>query len=191
MASSSNYVSYLLNSESDSKDELIVQMIQELDESNDLKYTKGYYLADGIYPDWATLIKGFGCPTDEPRIKFPRFEASARKDVERAFGVLQGRFHILRIAARTMSVNKMRRVMETCVILHNMILEDNGFVLSDWEEEWLTEEIENHPERVRDRGQGDQVVIVRETRDQSVHDQLTQDLVEHIWNLPATFCSMH
>ncbi|XP_071698014.1 uncharacterized protein [Rutidosis leptorrhynchoides] len=100
-------------------------------EVNGNQYTKGYYLADGIYPDWATLVKGFACPTDDPRIKFTRFQASARKDVERAFGVLQGRFHILRLAARTMSVNKMRRLMDCCIILHNMILEDQGFALSD------------------------------------------------------------
>ncbi|XP_071699608.1 uncharacterized protein [Rutidosis leptorrhynchoides] len=114
----------------------------------------------------------------------------ARKDVERAFGVLQGRFHILRIAASTMSVNKIRRVMDTCVILHNMILEDNGFALSDWEEEFITKNMENRPERIRDRGR-DQEVIMLEMRDQTVHDQLTQDLVEHIWNLPSSFRTMH
>ncbi|XP_071740131.1 uncharacterized protein [Rutidosis leptorrhynchoides] len=106
--------------------------------ANGNKYTKGYYLADGIYPDWATLLKVL-CARQMTQGKFTWFQASVRKDVERAFGVLQGRFHILRIAARTMSVNKMRRVMDTCVILHNMILEDNGFALSDWEEEFIIE----------------------------------------------------
>ncbi|XP_071729262.1 uncharacterized protein [Rutidosis leptorrhynchoides] len=155
-------------------------------EVNGNHYTKGYYLADGIYPDWATLVKGYAAPTDDPRIKFTRFQASARKDVERAFGVLQGRFHILRLAARTMSVNKMRRVMDCCIILHNMILEDQGFALSDWEEDFITEPMENRPERIPNRGR-DQDVIIREIRDRTVHDQLTNDLVEHIWNLPPTF----
>ncbi|XP_071694284.1 protein ALP1-like [Rutidosis leptorrhynchoides] len=159
-------------------------------EVNGNQYTKGYYLADGIYPDWATLVKGFAFPTDDPRIKFTRFQASARKDVERAFGVLQGRFHILRLAARTISVNKMRRVMDCCIILHNMILEDQGFVLSDWEEEFITEDMENRPERIPNRGR-DQDVIIREIRDRTVHDQLTDDLVEHIWNLPSAFRTMN
>ncbi|XP_071741095.1 protein ALP1-like [Rutidosis leptorrhynchoides] len=159
-------------------------------EVNGNQYTKGYYLADGIYPDWATLVKGFACPTDDPRIKFTRFQASARKDVERAFGVLQGRFHILRLAARTMSVNKMRRVMDCCIILHNMILEDQEFMLSDCEEEFITEDMENRPERIPNRGR-DQDVIIREIRDRTVHDQLTDDLVEHIWNLSSAFRTMN
>ncbi|XP_071700097.1 uncharacterized protein [Rutidosis leptorrhynchoides] len=159
-------------------------------EVNGNQYTKGNYLADGIYPDWATLVKSFACPTDDPRIKFTRFQASARKDVERALGVLQGRFHILSLAARTMSVNKMRRVMDCCIILHNMILEDQGFALSDWEEEFITEDMENRPERIPNRGR-DQDVIIREIRDRTVHDQLTDDLVEHIWNLPSAFRTMN
>ncbi|XP_071688870.1 uncharacterized protein [Rutidosis leptorrhynchoides] len=99
-------------------------------EVNGNQYTKGYYLADGIYPDWATLVKGFACPTDDPRIKFTRFQASVRKDVERAFGVLQ------------------------------------GFALSDWEEEFITEDMENRPERIPNRGR-DQDVIIREIRDRT------------------------
>ncbi|XP_071714987.1 uncharacterized protein [Rutidosis leptorrhynchoides] len=52
-------------------------------------YTHGYYLADGIYPDWATLIKAYSSSTDEPSARLTRYQESARKDVERTFGVLQ------------------------------------------------------------------------------------------------------
>ncbi|XP_071714309.1 uncharacterized protein [Rutidosis leptorrhynchoides] len=47
---------------------------------NGNNYTNGYYLADDIYPDWATLIKAYSTPTDEPRAKFKRFQESACKD---------------------------------------------------------------------------------------------------------------
>ncbi|XP_071699099.1 uncharacterized protein [Rutidosis leptorrhynchoides] len=107
-----------------------------------------------------------------------------------AFGVLQGRFHILRLATRTMSVNNMRRVMECCVILHNMILEDTGFTLSDWDEAFITEDMENLPERISNRGR-DQYIIIREIIDKAMHDTLTEDLVEHIWNIPSTFRTMN
>ncbi|XP_071714587.1 uncharacterized protein [Rutidosis leptorrhynchoides] len=80
----------------------------------------------------------------------------------------------------------MRRAMECCLILHNVILEDNGFALSKWEERFTTEVMENGMERIRNRGR-DQDIIAREIRDRDLHNQLTEDLVEHIWNLPPTF----
>ncbi|XP_071689127.1 uncharacterized protein [Rutidosis leptorrhynchoides] len=91
-------------------------------EVNGHQYTKGYYLADGIYPDWATLIKGISCPTDEPRIKFTRFQASARKDIERAFGVLQGRIHILSQPSRTLKKRNavLPLVKDMYLYLHNL-----------------------------------------------------------------------
>ncbi|XP_071740274.1 uncharacterized protein [Rutidosis leptorrhynchoides] len=202
--------SRLRGSNSNSEDLRIVQLIQEIEdddsevespifdklkngtfpsapfELNGHEYSKGYYLADGIYPNWATLVKGYSCPTEEPTIKFTRFQDSARKDIERATGVLQGRFHIIHIASRSMSVNRMRRVMECCLILHNMILEDNDFALSKWEKRFTTEEMKNGMECIRSRGR-DRDIIAREIRDRDMHNQLTEDLVEHIWNLPPTF----
>nr|XP_043620014.1 uncharacterized protein LOC122591850 [Erigeron canadensis] len=53
------------------------------------QFTKGYYLADGIYPEWATLVKSFKCPMDPKTPKFKRYQEAARKDVERAFRVFK------------------------------------------------------------------------------------------------------
>ncbi|GJT23475.1 reverse transcriptase domain-containing protein [Tanacetum coccineum] len=52
-------------------------------------FEKGYYLADGIYPQWATFVKSFSVANDEKHGFFKRRQESARKDVERAIGVLQ------------------------------------------------------------------------------------------------------
>ncbi|GKD15750.1 ALP1-like protein [Tanacetum coccineum] len=58
---------------------------------NGVGFEKGYYLADGIYPQWATFVKFFTVANDVKHAYFKKRQESARKDVERAFGVLQGR----------------------------------------------------------------------------------------------------
>lgn len=46
------------------------------------------------------------------------------KDVEPAFGVLQGRWNILRCPSRFWTVRSMKNVMYCCIILHNMMVEE-------------------------------------------------------------------
>ncbi|KAF8378578.1 hypothetical protein HHK36_029923 [Tetracentron sinense] len=46
-----------------------------------------------------------------------------RKDVKRTFGVLQARFAIVP-PARFWSHEDLDHIMKTCIILHNMIIED-------------------------------------------------------------------
>ncbi|GJU07046.1 ALP1-like protein isoform X1 [Tanacetum coccineum] len=100
-------------------------------EVNGVTFEKGYYLADGIYPQWAAFVKSFTVARDERNAVFKRRQESARKDVERAFGVLQCRWHIIAQPARSWTINKLRRIMYTCIILHNMILKNQTFALSD------------------------------------------------------------
>jgi hypothetical protein len=92
-------------------------------------YTMGYYLADGIYPTWATLIQSIRHPMGCKRQYFAKAQEAARKMVERAFGVLQARFAIVRGPARFWDQETLAMIMRACVILHNMIVEDEGFVV--------------------------------------------------------------
>ena len=87
-------------------------------------YTMGYYLADGIYPKWATFVKTIPSPKGNKQIHFAKSQESARKDVERAFGVLQARFAIVRGPARLWKLEVLKDIMKACIILHNMIVED-------------------------------------------------------------------
>ncbi|GJS00004.1 ALP1-like protein [Tanacetum coccineum] len=59
--------------------------------ANNVLYKRGYYLTDGIYPQWSILIKSIKNPGthDNKRILYKTKHETARKDVERAFGVLK------------------------------------------------------------------------------------------------------
>ncbi|XP_057760907.1 uncharacterized protein LOC130981326 [Arachis stenosperma] len=67
---------------------------------NGNNYTMGYYLVDGIYPEWAIFVKLISKPQGEKRKLFAQYQERQRKDVERAFGVLQACFAIIRGPAR-------------------------------------------------------------------------------------------
>ena len=67
---------------------------------NGHEYKIGYYLSDGIYPKWATFVKTIPLPQGQKKKLFAERQESVRKDVERAFGVLQARFAIVRGPAR-------------------------------------------------------------------------------------------
>nr|GEU98139.1 putative nuclease HARBI1 isoform X2 [Tanacetum cinerariifolium] len=58
-------------------------------------------------------------------------QESARKDVERAFGVLQGRWGLIQQPARAYEVNTLRRIMYAGIMMHNMILEDQNMSIVD------------------------------------------------------------
>ena len=67
---------------------------------NGRKYNIGYYLSDGIYPKWATFVKTIRLPQGPKAKLFAECQESVRKDIERAFWVLQARFAIVRGPAR-------------------------------------------------------------------------------------------
>jgi hypothetical protein len=87
-------------------------------------YTKGYYLADGIYPEWPVFVKTHRNPTEEKYGRFVKEQEACWKDVERAFGVLQSRWAIVRYPAKVWSVKQMWKVMTACMIMHNMIVKE-------------------------------------------------------------------
>lgn len=95
---------------------------------------KPYWLADGIYPKWPIFVQTIPYPTSKKEECFSRNQEFARKDVERAFGVLQSKWHIIAHPARFWSKEKMKRVMKCCIILHNMAVEDRSACSSDVKE---------------------------------------------------------
>ncbi|XP_028059584.1 uncharacterized protein LOC114263284 [Camellia sinensis] len=104
-------------------------------------YTMGYYLADGIYPQWSTFVKTIPSLQGNKRKHFAAAQESARKDVERAFGVLQARFAIVHGPTRSWERKTLKNIMKACIILHNMIVEGERDVneVEDYDYEQIDE----------------------------------------------------
>ncbi|GMF40374.1 unnamed protein product [Phytophthora fragariaefolia] len=95
-----------------------------------------YYLVDGIYPSYACFMLTISKPKSAKEKHFAKQQEAALKDVERAFGVLQKRFRILKLPSQIWYAEDMVSVIKACVILHNMIVED----------EWAVDDLEDLPE---------------------------------------------
>ncbi|GJY03805.1 uncharacterized mitochondrial protein-like protein [Tanacetum coccineum] len=67
---------------------------------------------------------------DVKRIRYKQAHEAARKDVERAFGVLKKKWAIVRTPARSRSLKRITHLMYTCIILHNMIRKEKGKAIS-------------------------------------------------------------
>nr|GEW03449.1 protein ALP1-like isoform X1 [Tanacetum cinerariifolium] len=148
-------------------------------EVNGVTFEKGYYLANGIYPQWAAFVKSFTVARDERNAVFKRRQESARNDVKRAFGVLQGRRHIIAQPVLAWIVNKLRRIMYTCIILHNMILKNQKFALSDIGDTYIC------PRANLARTWIERCEVQRkqaqELRDKQTHAWRQRNLIEHVW----------
>lgn len=84
----------------------------------------------------AMIVKLFNCLVEEKRMKYKRFLEEARNDVLRVFSVFQSRGAINKNKAREY-INRIGRILYTCVILHNMIIEDNRRAICGPEKDYL------------------------------------------------------
>ncbi|XP_050250584.1 uncharacterized protein LOC126697568 [Quercus robur] len=91
---------------------------------NGHNYTMRYYLADGIYPKWVTFVKTIPAPQGQKQKLFATTQEVYRKDFEHAFEVLQARITIVCGPARFFHLETLQKIMKACIILHNMIVED-------------------------------------------------------------------
>jgi hypothetical protein len=146
---------------------------------NRREYTMRYYLADRIYPNLLTFVKTILRPLEAKRKYFASKQESTKKDVEWAFGMLQSRFAIVRGPVQYWNKKTLANIMKACIIMHNMIIEDEGVMnlgfdherevnsfisVSHGEIPELHDLLQTH-NRIRDRG---------------TSSQLQKDLIEHL-----------
>jgi len=87
-----------------------------------LRQWMAYFLGDGAYPRWPIFFPPDHAPTTQKKAHASHCQESVRKDVERLFGCLQGRFHILRRERFEWSDEVVLLIAQVCIILHNMIV---------------------------------------------------------------------
>ncbi|KAL1209355.1 Protein ALP1-like [Cardamine amara subsp. amara] len=156
---------------------------------NGHEYNLTYYLTDGIYPKWQTFIQSISLPQGLKASLFATYQEAARKDVERAFGVLQARFAIVKNPALLWDKLKIGKIMRACIILHNMIVEDERDGYTQFDVSEFAQVQANRTSQVdftystdMPSNLGNMMGIRNRLRDRTMHQQLKTDLVEHIWN---------
>ena len=133
---------------------------------------------------------------------YARRHEAVRKDIERLFGVLQKRFHILFHPCRSWSKEMMSIMVAACLILHNMIVEDefNDGIMDDTDYECKKNRVEMACLRISEtlppidpaynshENNFDAAAFssrFKQITDEGEHKKLQMDLIHHLWQLES------
>ena len=106
------------------------------------QYQGAWLISDNGYLRWSTIIPPFKTTTTYSQTRWSEWLESMRKDVECVFGIMKGRFRMLKSGMRLQSIDAVDSVWLTCCALHNWLLEVDGYD-EKWnnglKSDWLTE----------------------------------------------------
>ncbi|XP_057526363.1 uncharacterized protein LOC130805598 [Amaranthus tricolor] len=133
--------------------------------------------------------------TDAKARLFAQHQEAARKDVERAFGVLQARFAIIRKPSLAWDEERLSDIITSCIIMHNMIVEDERDTYTHYVDgrefmgdrpkgqsegtSGLNDDFEYYTYRIVDINR--YLANKDDVEDRQTHLSLKDDLVENIW----------
>jgi hypothetical protein len=86
-------------------------------------FNQVFILVDGIYPELSRFVKTISEPIEKKGKLYAKWQEKTRKDIERAFGVLQRKFHILVKALEFWYLEDIKNIVNCCITLHNMMVE--------------------------------------------------------------------
>ena len=102
--------------------------------------------------------------------------------MERAFGVLQSRFAIVRGLARPHEIENLHDIMTVCITMHNMIVEDEREAgLHNYHYDAMGDRVQVLHEQTPDLNQF--IQNHHAIRNRQGHRDLQADLVDHYWNM--------
>jgi len=93
------------------------------------RYNGVYVIVDNGYLPWSCTVPPLSVTNKIDETRWSRWVESMRKDVECTFGILKGRWRILKTGVRVHGVDKVDDIWLTCCALHNWLLDIDG--LSD------------------------------------------------------------
>ena len=96
-----------------------------------VKYRGAWLLVDNGYLNWSTTIPPMKQTMLYKETRWSEWLESMQKDVECTFGILKGRWRILKSGIRLHGVDVADNIWKTYYALHNMMLHVDGYT-----EEW-------------------------------------------------------
>jgi Plant transposon protein len=87
------------------------------------QFTQLWVFVDGIYPELSRFVKTISVPITKAKKLFALWQESSRKAVERAFGILQRKFQILTRPVEFWYQDDVKDIVDTCIMLHNMMVD--------------------------------------------------------------------
>lgn len=99
-------------------------------------FNQTFLLVDGIYPCYSRFVRTVPEAITQQEKKFKTWQEAARKDIERAFGVIQLQWQFMAHPIRMYHVEDIGKRVGSCIILHNMNVSDrvmNGDVRATYD----------------------------------------------------------
>ena len=170
-----------------------------------VRYNGVYVIVDNGYLAWSCTVPPLSVTNKIDETRWSRWVESMRKDVECTFGILKGRWRILKTGVCVYGVDKVDEIWLTCCALHNWLLDidglsnkwNDGVLVSDWDGEMgrmdfdgLCESIPNSIARlssnldprnydISNMGPGEDVVGEIYHGDRGGEDEEDDDCMEH------------
>jgi hypothetical protein len=142
---------------------------------NGNSYDMGYFLADGIYLEWSDFVKTIRNLVDQKNSFFAAAQESIRKDIEQAFRVLQASWVVVQGSTYGWDRDQISNIMIACIILHNMIIEDEKELATDRNFDKIGYLID--PSFSSNRVRNNFVQRLHKLKNKTKHQQLQHDLI--------------
>ncbi|KAL7549247.1 hypothetical protein ACHAWF_012507 [Thalassiosira exigua] len=141
-------------------------------EINGEKFDQLFALVDGIYPQLSRFLQTISVPISKIDSHYSGWQEAKRKDIERAFGVLKKKFHLLAHAIRMAYRDDIFYAVRACTALHNMMVETRLNDLEEVEDSSHYEVVEEARTVTPERRGNDDVEAVVDAEEEDVRGRM-------------------